>query len=287
MNIVPFDPCERILNQAKKYIADPRSFITQKEHAIPILIKALKYGDGSLRREILLLLGTFAKEEVCTPLYEIMTDPEEPDDLKDQAAVQISVLGPFLDDPLPLVRKLVSNLQSDDENLRVRSIIALGWEGNTGAALPLIECLYDADEEIQEVAVSALCNLNDSRVIRLLADRLRICSLDQKRAILFNLWRFNDRQEEVAAIYHRELQCDDSLLRQDIVTLLGNLTYHPHHETIYRSLMQDPDPKIRALVLERLGKVRAITIEDALHFLDDPDMEVKRAAMKILHTLKA
>ncbi|MGQ9745439.1 MAG: hypothetical protein ACUVQV_05520, partial [Dissulfurimicrobium sp.] len=39
----------------------------------------------------------------------------------------------------------------------------------------------DPDQEIQEVAVSALCNLKDSRVVRLLAERLKNCCFEQKR----------------------------------------------------------------------------------------------------------
>jgi len=257
-SIVPFDSRERLLTQAKKYISDPGLIIAEKDRAIPLLLRALKLGELKLRREIILLLGSFAKEDVYWPLYEIMCDPEEPDELRDQAALHLSVIGPFLDDPHALIRKLIADLKNPDTDVKVRAVLALGWEGNMGAALSLIECLYDLDEEIQEVAVSALCNLKDSRVIGLLFDRMQHCSLDQKRAILFNLWRFKDKQKEVTEIYRKELERGEPSLRLDILILLGQLDNHMNHEELYRSFLKDPNPKIRALALERLGAMRSI-----------------------------
>jgi HEAT repeat protein len=285
-SIVPFDARERLLTQAKRYISDPGLVIAEKDRAIPLLLRALKLGELKLRREIVLLLGSFAKEDVYWPLYEIMCDPEEPDELKDQAALHLSVIGPFLDDPQALIRKLIADLENPDTDVKVRAILALGWEGNMGAALSLIEYLYDPEEEVQEVAVCALCNLKDSRVIGLLVDRMQRCSLDQKRAILFNLWRFKDKQKEVTEIYRKELECGEPSLRLDILILLGQLDNHMTHEELYRSLLKDPNSKIRALALERLGAMKSIELEHVLPFLDDPAMEVKRTAISIVQSYK-
>jgi len=285
-SVIPFDSRERLLTQAKKYISDPGLIIAEKDRAIPLLLQALKLGELKLRREIILLLGSFAKEDVCWPLYEIMCDPEEPDELRDQAALHLSVIGPFLDDPHALIRKLIAELKNPDTDAKVRAILALGWEGNMGAALTLIECLYSLDEEIQEVAVTALCNLNDSRVIGLLLDRMQHCSLDQKRAILFNLWRFKDKQKEVAEIYRKELERGEPSLRLDILIFLGQLDNHVGHKELYSSFLKDPNSKIRALALERLGAMRSIELEHVLPFLDDPAMEVKRTAISIVQSYK-
>ena len=286
-SIVPFDAQKRLLTQAKKYISDPGLVIAEKDRAVPLLLRALKFGELKLRREIVLLLGSFAKEDVYWPLYEIMRDPEEPDELRDQAALHLSVIGPFLNDPQTLIRKLIADLKNPDTDVKVRAILALGWEGNMGAALSLIECLYDLDEEIQEVTVCALCNLKDSRVIGLLIDRMQHCSLDQKRAILFNLWRFKDKQEEITEIYRKELEFGEPSLRLDILILLGQLDNHMSHEELYRSFLKDPNPKIRALALERLEVMKSIELEHVLPFLDDPSMEVKRTAISIVQRIKS
>lgn len=285
-SIIPFDSQERLLIQARKYISDPELIIVEKDRAIPLLLQALKCGELKIRREIILLLGSFAKDDVYWPLYEIMCDPEEPDELRDQAALHLSVIGPFLDDPHALIKKLIVDLKNPNTDIKVRAILALGWEGNMGAALSLIECLYDLCEEIQEVAVSALCNLKDSRVIGLLFDRMKHCSPDQKRAILFNLWRFKDKQKEVTEIYRKELEQGEPSLKLDILILLGQLNNDMSHEEVYRSFLKDPNPKIRALALERLGAMKSIELEHVLPFLDDPAMEVKRTAISIVQNYK-
>jgi HEAT repeat protein len=286
MQIVPFDVQDRLLAQAKGYIANPGLMLFEKEKAVPLLLRALRIGDIELRREILLLLGSFAKEQVYWPLYEIMSDPQEPEEVRDQAAIHLSVIGAFLDDPQGLVRKLISDLDTADNATRVRAIMSLGWEGNLAAILPLIECLYDPDLEIQEVAVTALCNLRDSRVVRLLADRMRHCSVDQKRSILFNLWRFKDKQEEVRNLYRKELESGDDTMRLDILVLIGQLDDQVRHEDLYRRFVNDPDPRIRALALERLGTMGSIDPDDVLPFLNDSSMDVKRVAINILQEYK-
>ena len=179
-SIIPFDSRQRILEQARTYVEDPGKVLSEREKAVPILLRALKAAELEFRRKIILLLGSFAKEQACIPLYDILKDPEEPDELRDQAAIHLSVLGPFLEENQGLVIKLLNDLKHPDTDIRVRAIMALGWEGNLAAALPLIECLYDQDEEIQEVAVNSLCNLKDSHVMALLKDRMQLALLTRK-----------------------------------------------------------------------------------------------------------
>jgi hypothetical protein len=112
------------------------------------------------------------------------------------------------------------------------------------------------------------------------------CSPDQKRAILFNLWRFKDKQKEVTEIYRKELEQGESSLKLDILILLGQLNNHRSHEEVYRSFLKDPNPKIRALALERLGAMKSIELEHVLPFLDDPAMEVKRTAISIVQNYR-
>ncbi len=281
-SIIPFDSRQRILEQARTYVEDPGKVLSEREKAVPILLRALKAAELEFRRKIILLLGSFAKEQACIPLYDILKDPEEPDELRDQAAIHLSVLGPFLEENQGLVIKLLNDLKHPDTDIRVRAIMALGWEGNLAAALPLIECLYDQDEEIQEVAVNSLCNLKDSHVMALLKDRMQHGSLDQKRAILFNLWRFKDREKEVADIYRKELEDGDSSLRLDVLIVLGQIKAQEENIPIYRKFLEDQNPRVRALAIERLGELDAISTEEALLFLDDTDMEVKRAALDII-----
>ncbi len=288
MSVINFDVKQRLIHQATLYINNPHLVIENREKAIAVLLKALRLGDLDLRRQILLLLGSFAKEKVIWPLFQIMCDEDEPDELRDQAAIHIGVLGAFFSDSQTLNRRLISILENEEEDkdLRVRAILALGWEGNIHAVLPLLDCLYDPDEEIQEVAVNALCNLRDSRVVRFLGGRLRNASVDQKRTILFNLIRFTDRKEEVKALFLEELEQGNSALRLDVLILLNQLEGDKKDIEIYRKYLTDNDPRVRALVIERLGELNAISIEETVKFLDDPSMNVKSVALKVLESLK-
>jgi len=284
--VIPFDSNQRLLEQARHYIENPGRILKEREKAVSLLLKALKAADLELRKELLMLLGSIAKEEIYWPLYEIMKDKEEPDEFRDQAAIHLAVIGPFLDDPQALNRKLISDIADTDPDLKARAIMAVGWEGNLAVVLPLIECMYEPDPEIQELAVSSLCNLKDSRLMGLLADRIKSCSFDQKRAILFNLWRFKDKEDEVAAIYKAELESGDRVLRLDILILLGQLDIRPENEGLYRDLLKDKSAEVRAMALERLAELDCLETEELLPFLDDSSMKVKRMALMILQARK-
>ena len=285
MPVIPFDARERLLFRAKEYISNPNLFLANREKAVPLLIKTLRLAGQELRTHILFLLSSFAKDEIARPLHKIMSNPEESDELRDQAAIQLNVISPFLSDPQPIVRRLISDLETNPEN-KVRTIIALGWEGNLTAALPLIDCIYDEDPEVQEVAITALCNLKDSRVIGFLAERLNKCPDEQKLAILFNLWRFNDQGEEVLKVYREALQNSNPDLRLEVLKTLGEGEADSQIIDLFRHFLHDGDPKIRALVLNKLWAMDALKKNYILPFLEDHSMEVKRIALKIFQEMK-
>ncbi len=187
--VIEFDSKQRILEKAQNYVESVDLFIDERDQAIPLLLRALKHADGELKREILFMLGTFANEQCIGPLYEIMTDNTEDDEIRQHAAIQISVMGPLLKDAQSLIDKLLKDIASADRDLRLHATFALGWKGNVEAGIPLIERLYDSDEQVRQTAVNALCNLRDDRILPLLLERLEHGGSEQKHAILLNLWR--------------------------------------------------------------------------------------------------
>ncbi len=285
-NIIKFDPREKILEKAKRYVDDEEAFLEEREQAVPLLLKALEFGDETLKSEIIFLLGSFAKEEVAWPLYRILADPSQEEELRRDASIQLSVIGPFLKDPQPLVDRLIQDMESGDPELRIHAAFAVGWEGNTPAAIPLIERLYDGDTRVQQTAVSALSNLRDDKIIRLLLERLEHGPLMQKRAILLNLWRFYSKKEEVARVYLQHLDHENADLRFDALALLGIVAPAEKYFEAYRKCLKDPDERIRGLALRKLaeeGGARLKEIkEEIASLMDDPDMKVKRAALEAL-----
>lgn len=285
--VVEFDRKERILEKAKHYVESVELFLDERDQAVPLLLRAFKHADSKLKQEILLLLGSFAKEQSIGPLYEIMTDGAEDEDIRNLTAIQISVMGPLLKNSQPLIDKLLKDIASADAVLRLHATFALGWRGNFEAAIPLIERLYDTDDRVRQTAVNALCNLRDDRILPLLRERLEHGGAEQKHCILLNLWRFAAKQQEVIDIYLRCVQDDDAEMRFDALVCLGLITETRDQLELYRKLLKDPDPRIRGLAIKRLAEDAADAARRSFPaeieaLLADPDMKVKRAALKIL-----
>jgi HEAT repeat protein len=285
-HIIEFEPRERILEKARKHVDSLELFSQESDRAIPLLLKAIKYADKDLKSEIIILLGTFAKEEVAWPLYEILSDKSGNEEIRNHAAIQLSVIGPFLKNSQPFVDRLLKDMESPDAELRLHATFAVGWEGNFQAAIPLIERLYDSDIRVQQTAVNALCNLRDDRILNLLLERLEKGPLEQKRCILFNLWRFYSKQEEVTSIYLKYLEHEDPDLRFDALVCLRPVTEVREHLEVYRKCLKDKDHRIRELALKSLAEEGGGSLselrEEIEASINDSDMKVKREALKIL-----
>ena len=288
-NVIDFEPRERIFEKVRSYIESVEVFLEEREKAVPMLLKALKYADQKLKHKIILLLGSFAKQEVAWPLYRMLVDPDESEEVRNDASIQLSVITPFLEDPEPLTDRLLEDIKSPDLELRLYAAFALGWEGNTRAAIPLIELLYDSDIRIQQTAVNALSNLRDDRILSLMLERLEHGPLEQKRCILLNLWRFYSKRDKVVSIYLKYLDHEETDLRFDALVLFSLVTETSEHIPVYRKCLRDKDHRIRALSLKQLSEVGSEDLlelkEEIQQMLSDPDMEVKKGAMEILKRL--
>jgi HEAT repeat protein len=285
--VIEFDSKQRILEKAQNYVESVELFIDERDQAIPLLLRALKHADGELKREILFVLGTFANEQCIGPLYEIMTDSAEDDEIRQHAAIQISVMGALLKDARWLVEKLLKDIASADRDLRLHATFALGWKGNVAAGIPLIERLFDSDEQVRQTAVNALCNLRDDRILPLLLERLEYGGSEQKHSILLNLWRFATKREDVINVYLKCLEHDEPAVRFDALACFGLLTETRDHLEVYRKLLKDTDPRIRGLAIKRLAEDAAQVAMQSFPkeieaLLEDRDMKVKKAALKIL-----
>ena len=289
-NVIEFESRKKILAAARKYIDSPELFLAEKDKAVPLLSKTLKFAERDIKVEVMLLLASFAKPEASWIFYEMIKNESEGEEIRNNASIHLSVVGPFLKDPQPLVEKLLNDLESPDADLRLYATFALGWEGNHQAAIPLIGRLYDSDIRVQQNAVNALCNIRDDRILNMLLERLEHGPEEQKRAILFNLWRFYSKREEVKNVYLKYLEHENAEMRFDALVLLGPLEEDENFVEVYRKCLRDNDQRIRKLALEMLsensGSLLPETREEISVLVDDPDMEIKRLAMNILKKLK-
>lgn len=287
--VIDFESRERLIEKAGSYIESVELFLKERDKAVPLLLKVLKYADYNFKQKAILFLGDYAREEVAWPLYQILIDPEENKEFRRFATIQLSIIFPFLEEPQPLIDCLLENLKGPDPELRTNAAFALGWEGNIKIAIPLIELLYDSDIQVQQSAVNALTNLRDDRIFNLLIERLEHGSLEQRRCILFNIWRFPSKRKEVARVYLKYLDHENDDLRYDALALLGSVSEATEHIATYRRCLNDEVPHIRTLALERLYEAGRDDLlgfkEEIENMLSDPNMEVKRAAIKILKRL--
>jgi len=219
----------------------------------------------------------------------MMTDSSQADEIRHDAGIQLSVIGPFLKNPQVLANRLQEEIESSDAERRLHATFAMGWRGNSQAAISLVERLYDNDPRVQETAVNALCNLRDERVLDLLLDRLASVPSSQKRIILFNLWRFHANEEKVTQVYLRYLEHEDPDLRFDALVCLRPTTHNLSH--VYRKCLNDKDCRIRELALKRLAEEADATTLQSLRpeitpLLADGEMKVKKAAIELLRKIK-
>ena len=287
--VIHLDSKERLFEKVDAYIESIELFLEERDKAVPLLLKALKYTDHQLKHEIILVLGNFAKQEVAWPLYQMIIDPGEDEEIRHLASIELSVISPFLQEPQPLIDHLLEDLKSPDPELRVHAAFALGWEGNTQAAMSLVELLYDADIRVQQTAVNALSNLRDDRILTLLLERLEHGPLEQKRSILFNLWRFYSKQKQVVSVYLKHLSHKNADLRFDALVLLASVTETKEYIQTYRKCLGDKDPRVRVLALKELNELSGQDLlgfrEEIRDMLSDPNMEVKQAALKVVRKL--
>jgi HEAT repeat protein len=287
--IIQFDPVDRVLNKVNKFLESKELFFEDRETAIPLLLNALKYADNALKQKIILLLGSSAKQEIAWPLYKMLSDPAENEEIRYISAIQLRVISPTLKDSQPLIDRLLLDLESEDPELRMYAASALGWNGNFQAAIPLIVLLFDSDLDVMQAAVNSLTDLGDDRIFILLSDRLKYGSLDQKRCILFNLWHLTSKQDEVIEVYLDFLNHSNAELRYDSLVLLRALSEPEECLDAYFQCLNDEDSRIRLLALECIGeadKNRIIDFKKKIAAMyADPDLDVQAAAKKIMSQL--
>jgi HEAT repeat protein len=286
-HVIELEPKARIVDRARKYIESVESFLDDGDQAVSLLLRAMKYADRDLKREIMLVLGSFAKEECVWPLYDMMTDSSETEEVRHDAAIQLSVIGPLIKDPQLLVERLLKEIESSEADRRLHAAFAIGWDGNFQAGTALIARLYDGDRRVQQTAVNALCNLRDDKIFDLLLDRLDHGPLEQKSTILFNLWRFDSQGERVKEVYLKYLEHEEPDIRFDALVCLGPISETGDHPEVYRKCLKDKDDRIRELALKRLAEEAGASVLELLRaeiqgLLHDPNMKVKKAALQIL-----
>lgn len=288
-NIIPFNAKGRMLAKARDYLSAMDKMIEDGDRAIDLLVKALDVAENDLKLKIVLMLGTMADAQVIMPLYRIMADLRQNENLRHAAAVQLSLVGGMVpaDQADILVDHLINDLHFSDAAKRANAAFALGWEGNQRAVPYLVELLCDPDIEVQQAAVSALSNIRDEKLFFFLADRLKRGSKEQQRCILYHLGCFTSKQQEVVKICAGYLGHADPDLRYDALVVLDAVSGPQKPINLYLKCLEDSDVRLREQALIYLYTTESSRLKGVearvRPLLKDPSPNIRQAAVRLLH----
>jgi HEAT repeat protein len=289
--IIPFDGQERLLAKVRAYLSALDELIRDGDQGIDLLLKAFDAAEEELKVKIVIMLGTLARPRVVWSLLDIMRNQSQSENIRQAAAIQISVIGASLKNKEELIQQLFLDLESESSFMRANAAFALGWEGNFRAAPELIDCLSDDDIEVQQAAVNALSNLRDESLFIMLAQRLQKASKEQQRSILYNLGHFPSQQSHAAQICKTFLHHNDADLRYDALVVLHGISDTVKEQPIYEHCLKDNDARIRELALMRLQEIDRTKLKPLLpkicKMVKDPHARVRQAATRLVHHIES
>lgn len=286
-NIIQFNVHERLLAKVRCYIYGVDKLIHEGDEAIDTLLRAYPLAKDDLKIKIVLLLGTVARPAVVDPLLTIMSNDAESEAIRQAAAIQLSVVGSLLSDSESLVHHLLEVLQGGTTFERANAAFALGWQGNLQAAPFLIDCLFDAEIDVQQAAVNALSNIQDDRLFGVLTGRLHKGSKEQQRSILYNLGQFSSRYDEIVQICKDYLVQRDSDLRYDALVVLNTVADPNESVSLLKDCLNDSDARIRERALMTLTAVDHHLLTElepqVRKLLNDESAPVRQTAVRLIH----
>lgn len=283
--MIPLDRPARLLQKARAYLADMDFFLSDGDPAITVLLDALPHADAQLIVKMLPLIGSAGKERVLWPLYSLVTGISVNDQVRRMAAMQLALAASLSDDPSVVQDRLIGKLNHDNPSIRSSSALALGWEGNRDAVDALMTHLQDPDREVQSAVVSALSSVGDFRVLNKLIGRLKNGSIEERRSIISNLWRFEDQIPRIESEYLACVAHCPPDLKMDAIAALAMIPLSSGIINAYRRLLKDADPKVRFQVIENLSGFNPSDyqpLSDNLRaLLADADVQVRRAVVRL------
>lgn len=287
--VIPFNSKQRLVDKAVQYLDDYEISLNCPDHAISILIRALRIADRPIKHRIISLFGNQALPELVWPLYQLMVNEQESEDIRHHASVQLNIVAAGLKAPNDLIACLTKDLKHPQPFTRALAVFALGWEGNLSVAIALIEKLYDSDTEVQQAAVDALTNLGDQRLFPFLVERLGHAPMDQKKVILYNLASFTDYHQQIIDIYHQYMEHEDPEIRCDALAVIGSIAASEVFIAAIQRGLKDPNRQVKTLCLENLYDFSTEELlslsSEIIALTSDPEPAVRKAAKKLLASL--
>ncbi|MDI6797751.1 MAG: HEAT repeat domain-containing protein, partial [Desulfatibacillaceae bacterium] len=185
----------------------------------------------------------------------------------------------------PVCKRLCQGLNHPGADMRRLCATALGWAGHRQAAAPLVKLLNDPAPSVRLAAVAALCQIGDAEVAGRLKQMLASGTTAEKRAVLLNLWRLEEKGGSLHEIYRNYACHPDADLKLVALALLEPVDAN-NNAPLFMAGLCDKDSRVRRLCLERLMRQGRQYLPQAIEslraLLDDRRMDIKRAALNAL-----
>jgi HEAT repeat protein len=251
--VLPFNRSNHLLKKAQALLENKDLYFSDPQQGVTCLLDALPYCQPSMMLKILPLLGYAGKDRVLWPLYRLIINPEQNDQVRFSSAVQLATAASQSRDPSAVTALLIDCLDYPQSSVRSSCAIALGWDGNTIAVNHLLHHLTDNDRDVQAAIVTALSAIGGLQVYNQLTDRLRTGTIEEKRSIVLNLWRFMEKMPQVKDVYLNYIDQIEAELKVDLLTGVGMIPLSEKIISVYRSLLSEKDVDVQFQVLKNLS----------------------------------
>lgn len=233
---------------------------------VPVLLDALNDRDQKVRKYAALALSGLKVKEAAEPLIRYLKEAEQTDP---------SLINAIANYGQEIVPKITPLLKDKSKHIRRSGAQVLGVIGSTGTVNALIAALKDPEPEVRAAAAQALGKIPDKRSVPALVKAVSDRSEPVKQEAGFALLSLGGK---TIAYLNALLKSEDPEERQRAVTALSHMGDDKSLKLMSAAL-QDSDPEVRLHAAQGLAAFGPRGGELLIAALNDPDLNVRRAAL--------
>jgi HEAT repeat protein/beta-lactamase regulating signal transducer with metallopeptidase domain len=214
--------------------------------AAAAFIEALRDDDAEVRQYAIAGVGSLELKSAAPQIIPLLRDPNA--DVRSRAAWALGELKSSA-----ALEELMAATSDANADVRQHTISALSSLEDQRALPAFLRALRDANVDVRRQAVSAIADLDDlQRAPRELIDALSDADVDVRESAIHALGNIKDAST-VAAIIPLARSGQPLAIREASIEALSELG-GTQVEALLLDLMKDPDPKIRRLAAQGLGR---------------------------------
>jgi HEAT repeat protein/uncharacterized membrane protein YraQ (UPF0718 family) len=248
-------------------------FSRNKEN-IPVLMNALRNDkDEKVKKYAAVALSGMKVKEAVKPLLAFLREAKETDPY---------IINALANYGRELTPELISFLKDKNKNVRRAGAQVLGVINAVNAVDKLIPVLKDPDSDVRAAAAQALGKIQDKRSIPPLINTLEDENFNVQQEVVFALVSLGNM---TIAHLNNMWKSGDQKERQRVVYLLAKLG-DEKSISIMKEALEDADVQIRIQAAQGLAAFGVKGASLLLKALNDPDMNVRKAAVHSLGEIK-